>query len=248
MRRRRWLFAGLVLVLVFLPVFAHPRARRLVRAWVRGQSGPCLLYVGRGCPPADRVEVFANGRLIGAFGERDDGEWWQRKIVFKPEGDTLLEFRIVRGSDLLYEPPRYREVLRPGDILRCRFEASDTWPTGFRGPPLQHQPNHYGPSPKGSSPAVVTGVPARVWGWFYRDRHHEDHVWVTVRGEKAIAPFRDRARRRGFRVVRESSSQGGELVHLTLMRPRDMTVVEAILEVETWDGVGSAIPEPTIAY
>ena len=237
-RRRYAVLAAIALVALAL-AFAHPRLRSLVRAVLRRHTGPCLLLCPAGCAHADRVEVLANGQVIGSFGEEREGRTPRApRIVFLPTGDTVFTFRLTRDGELLYKEPTFRAGVRQGDMFHCSFQLSDEEPTGY-----------YGPRPSGSSPAVVEGVPAKVWCWFGRADHlHTDRLQVTLRGNTASRAFKRRAWWRGFRIVMEGHFNAGKTPVLTLVRPWDMTIVEAVLELETWEGVRSVGPEVRYVY
>jgi hypothetical protein len=237
--RRRYFVAIAVAAAAGMVLVGCPPLRVYLGSRLGLRSSRCLLLGPSGCQHADRIEVRANGVLLepgGEAGETLGG--WARWYVFPPTGDTVFTFRILRDGELLYEEPTYRVAVGPGDIFRCSFEPGEELP-----------PGRFGPAPTGAFPAVAEGVPPKVWSFFRPDDQlRRDRLWVTLREDAAVTAFRQKAWWRGYRTVEAPGATGGKVPRLKLAPPWGRTLVEAWLDLASWQEVDTVRPEVLYVY
>ena len=205
-----------------------------VLAVVPPRRGPAMLLVSGPPPPADRLEIVANGKLLATLPlPQASRSNVSPRVLFQPEGQTRFVFRILRGGKLIYRP-EFDCVVRPGDILRCQFDARE------------ELGQYFGDRPRCSFPALAAGASSKVWCWFGpADWLHEDNLQVTFQSPQAAEGFMLRALASGYRVVRKGAFNSGSNPWVILRRPADKTIVQALLEIEGREGVRSLGPEVT---
>jgi len=238
-REKRVRLIALVLVGIAaaggLVLLVSPRLRSWLVSLGRNPSGPGLLLVSYAHLGGNaRIEVFVNGRpVVLSTPWKVEGPG----VLLDALGVMRFGLSVFKDDQLAYHAG-YDANVRPGDMLRFYLEPADKEPTG-----------RYGPPPSGSVPALIQGVPAKAWCWFGRsDNYHPHRLNVAIRPPEKSPSVRGRARRLGYGFVAERSDSDGKMSYLTLLRPWDKTMLQAMLEVQDWEGVVSAGPEFSRVY
>jgi hypothetical protein len=190
----------------------------------------CFLYVTP-LPAPYRTEVTISSEPLGTLQTATKEAQWKQRLAFRAAGQTHFSISVFRGDHLVYRPELDVEV-RPGDMLE------------FEGQPAESvQKPQFGPGPSHSFPALTDGVPSKLWCWFGAANASKESICITLRSEDDVAAVRNRLFWRGHKVIDVRSSPPGSQPVVRARQSKHTTVVEAILEIETWREVVAAQPE-----
>ena len=193
--------------------------------------GPCFLFVTVNGGPVDQAEVLINGQSLAALKSKGGGgpAIWAR-LTFTSSEKTHIVMRLLKGDTLLYQP-EFDIKTGAGDLVSAQFMAGDK------------KPQTFGPHPSHDFPALVKDVPARVWCWFGPANRRSDYVGVQLAEGADADAFKTRTTEGGYTIVREF-----ERGRIRVAPPKGVTIVEAVLDIETWPGVKQVYFEPKFVY
>jgi hypothetical protein len=201
--------------------------------------GRCFLFVNFGCPPADYIDVFIDGEQVGTVRDVPLHTTGVNRFVFPSSGKTRFVFEIRQKNTQLYRP-EFVLSTKAGDLVEAHFVAREAKESAE---PSRAPSRSFGPGPSHDFPALISGVPARVWCWFGPANMIPDYVMVQLADGADAGAFKTRAAQGGYTIVREF--QRGQV---RVAPPKGVTIVEAALDLETWPGVKQVRFEPQRVY
>lgn len=188
-----------------------------------GDRDMCMLLVWTGFAPCNRVEILANGALIGAS-SNDKGVC---RVFFRGTGNMHFTFRLFQRGVLRFQPEFDWNAVG-GTMLQAQFVPGESLPA-----------DEFGPEPVPWFPSLTEDFPSKIWcsfGWAYA---RTDMFAVTLLDATYVAGFKDRLAQGGYLIRRE---MGPGPLSFEIGPPHGSTVVQSIREIEHWDGVASVDP------
>lgn len=198
-------------------------------------KGPCFLGVPSNFFTADsKIEVLLDGKLLATFGERKAGAGVNdRRLTFQGGGRMQIVYRIYHREQLVYEP-KFTVDVEPGTMLASSVMLADEEPVP-----------DFGPVPDYSFPALIPGVPKKIWCWFGPAPVHKNLIRIVLADEESIPAVRKQLAQAKYAIVQENRTNRGKTIKYKLALPKGKTIVEATLELEGFQGVKSASAEVT---
>ena len=210
---------------------------RVTVAPAAASKGPCFLGVPSEFFPADKIEVLLDGKLLGTFGERKAGAGLnERRLTFQGGGQMQIVYRIYHREQLAYKP-KFTMDVEPGTMLASSVMLADEKP----------MPD-FGPGPDCSFPALIPGVPEKIWCWFGPAPVHKNLIRIVLAGEESIPSVRKQLAQAKYDIAQEKRTSRDTTMTYKLALPKGKTIVEATLELEGFKGVKSAYAEITHVY
>jgi len=193
--------------------------------------GPSFLFIRA----PHQTEVFINGQSIAVIErqEHSTGQQFGPRLILHEKGKTHFTFLLTKDDKPLYKPG-FDFDLNPGDMLSCELVPERPEANKLR----------FGPAPDSFSPALSADMP-RLECWFGRANARTD--CFIVGGNLELEALAAKA---NHRILKRSSrgEPGEESVTLYLAPPKGKTIVEAILEAESWPGMKYVESEPLRVY
>ncbi len=181
--------------------------------------------------------MLLDGKLLSTFGERKAGAGLnERRLTFQGSGQMQIVYRLYHREQLAYKPKFTMEV-EPGTMLASSVMLADEEPAP-----------DFGPGPDCSFPALIPGVPKKIWCWFGPAPVHKNVIRIVLANEESIPTVRKHLAKAKYEIVQENRTSRGATITFKLALPKGKTIVEATLELEGAKGVKSVWPEVTHVY
>jgi hypothetical protein len=177
-----------------------------------------LLFIQNQFDAADTIEVFVDGASLGKVEMKRNGGVRLGRVVFTSGEKTHFLFEIGKADKIVYRP-EFDLSTKAGDLVDVSFKAADKKPPYF-----ETGPTH-------DFPALVEGVPLRVWCWFGPANRKTEFIDVQLVDAKAARAFKALAAEKHYTVKEHKWDL------LRVEPPKGVTIVETVLDVETWAGV-----------
>ena len=147
-----------------------------------------------------------------------------------------IVYRIYLREQLAYEP-KFTVDVEPGTMLASNVMLADEEPVP-----------DFGPGPDYSFPALIPGVPKKIWCWFGPAPIHKNLIRIVLADEESIPTVRRQLAQAKYEIIQENRTSRGATIIYKLAIPKGKTIVEATLELESVKGVKSASAEVTHVY
>jgi hypothetical protein len=154
-----------------------------------------------------------------------------KRVVFDARGKTHFRFRFVSFREEVLCEPEFQADTNPGEMIDFSWSPSevavsglDAWaPGGGQGDP----PNAYFPAKK-----PVRGF-AGMWCWLGPANSKPDWFIAQVYDCYPMSDFLKKVQLAGY-ALRDPVATRRDVV---LVRPQGKTLVDSILDLESWEGV-----------